>query len=309
MVNKDDRRARKPRLLVTGASGMLGHALCEMALEKWAVYGIYRRHRPCISGIKKIQADLTDPGCPEDLFGVIQPQAVIHTAAVTNIAACEQHPLKNEPINAVVPSNLAKLCAQAGIAFVFTSTDLVFDGLRAPYDESSPTGPVCIYGEQKVRAEKRVLDNYASALVCRMPLLIGIGPYDHGNFNVEMIRAIRSATPIKLFVDEYRTPVDIYSAARGILTLLGQAGGLYHLGGRTRISRFDLGIALARHLEIVPTMIQPVRISDAQLGVQRAGDCTLISVKAYGLGYNPVALEQCLQDFVRRCDWIASGAR
>ena len=146
MVNMNNKGASKPRLLVTGASGLLGHALCEMALEKWAVYGIYRHHRPCISGIKKVQADLTDPGCPDDLLGAIRPQAVIHTAAVTNIAACEQHPQKSEIINAVVPSNLAKLCAQARIAFVFTSTDLVFDGLRAPYDEYSSTGPVCIYG-------------------------------------------------------------------------------------------------------------------------------------------------------------------
>ena len=56
-------------------------------------------------------------------------------------------------------------------------------------------------------------------------------------------------------------------------------------------------------------MIQPVRIGDVKLGVQRAGDCTLISKKAYGLGYNPVALEKGLQDFVRRFDWIASGVR
>jgi dTDP-4-dehydrorhamnose reductase len=309
MASKDNKGASKPRLLVTGASGLLGHALCEMALEKWAVYGIYRRHRPCISGIKKVQADLTDPGCPDDMLGEIRPQAVIHLAAITNVAACEQYPQKSEIINAVVPSNLAKLCAQAGIAFVFTSTDLVFNGLRAPYDEYSTPEPVCIYGEQKVRAEKTVLDSCPSALVCRMPLLIGISPYHHRNFNVEMIRAIRSATPINLFVDEYRTPVDVYSAAHGILTLLNRAGGLYHLGGRTRISRFDLGIALARHLEIVPTMIRPVCIGDVRPGVQRAGDCTLISNKAYGLGYNPAALEKGLQDFVRRCDWIASGAR
>lgn len=296
--------ADRPRLMVTGASGLLGHAICRMAADAWTVFAIYRHHVPQLPDISAIESDLNDPRHHHDLLRRIRPHAVIHAAANADVNACQNDPHGSEFINARVPARLAGLCARAGITYVFTSTDLVFNGRQAPYDEDAPVSPICVYGEQKARAEKAVLDACPGALVCRMPLLFGAGPYAGRHFSGHMLRAIRNGDTLRLFVDEYRTPVDSDSAADGILTLLGRAQGLVHLGGRQRMSRYDLGVALARHLHIPAEMIRPVRIDDVRMAAPRAADCSLVSHKAYALGYRPASLEVGLGRLVRRFDRI-----
>ena len=288
--------------MITGASGLLGHALCRAARNRHTVYGVYRRHKPRVAGLHMIQADLRNRQCLSDLITTIGPRAVIHAAANADVVACEKKPQVGDTINRQVPVRLAGLCDRAGIAYLFTSTDLVFDGRQAPYDESAPPRPICVYGEQKVRAEAGVLSHCANALVCRLPLMFGVGPYSGRHFGVQMLNAIRRGETLNLFEDELRTPVDIDSAAHGILTLLGKVKGIFHLGGYTRVSRYELGLALARQLGIEPDMIRPVSIHQMKLAVARAADCSLDSQKAYDAGYRPASLKIGLQRFVRRFD-------
>ena len=304
---KNKAPAERPKLLVTGASGLLGHALCAAARKNWTVHGVYLRHAPQVADIERIQQDLTRPDCLQELLDQIRPQAVIHTAAMTDVMACEKNPQKSKTINTAIPARFAELCCQTRVTYLFTSTDLVFDGHHAPYDEQAATNPVCAYGEQKARAEEAVLASNPQALVCRLPLMFGISPIATHQFCIAMLNAIGNAKPLKLFIDEYRTPVDIDSAARGLITLLGRTTGLCHLGGRTRISRYDLGVALARSMGIQPTMIKPVHIAQLQLPVARASDCALNSHMAYGMGYDPLPLGHGLQNMVRRFNRLSVG--
>jgi dTDP-4-dehydrorhamnose reductase len=294
--------SKKPRLMITGAGGLLGHALCRAARNWWTVYGVYRRHTPRMDGLHLIQADLRNRQCHRDLIQTVRPRAMIHAAANADVMACEKNPQVCDNINRQVPVRLARLCDQAGIAFLFTSTDLVFDGRQAPYDESAPPRPICVYGEHKARAEAEVLSHCSNALVCRLPLMFGAGPYAGHHFGVQMLNAIRRGETLNLFEDEFRTPVDIDSAAHGMLALLGQAKGLFHLGGYTRVSRYELGLALAGELGIEPRMIRPVTIRRMKLAVARVADCSLVSQKAYDAGYRPASLKRGLQRFVRRFD-------
>lgn len=298
MSISNEKNQRQPILMVTGASGSLGHWICRMAISEWSVWGIHWQHQPDISGIKAVQADLTDAQELKKLFFAIKPHAVIHAAAASQPALCEADPRSTFGINVDVPELLAALCAEKGIPYIFTSTDLVFNGLNAPYDERSPVSPVNAYGRQKAQAEAAILKRYPEALVCRMPLMFGLGPRVSGNFSLQMLSAIKKGRTIRLFTDEFRTPVDFKSAAMGLLKMLGRSQGLLHLGGRSRISRFELGLLMARQMDIATSMLEPVSIDALAFAVVRPPDCTMKSNAAYALGYDPLPLPEAVQQFV-----------
>jgi dTDP-4-dehydrorhamnose reductase len=289
---------KRPKLLITGASGFLGRPLCTLAAEKWAVTGIHHRHPVDIPGVASVRADLTDAAQVKALVAAVHPQAMIHAAAVAQPAACEQQPQSAEVLNVQVPERLAGLCADLAIPFLFVSTDLVFDGRQAPYDESCPVNPLCVYARQKVRAEAAVLACYADALVCRLPLMFGAAGHPGRNFTWQMLTNLHQGRPVKLFTDEFRTPVDNASAARGLLTVLGRARGVLHLGGRTRISRYDFGTLLANEMGAALSLLEPVTIESMSTGVARSPDCSLDSRKASALGYDPTPLDTAIREVV-----------
>jgi dTDP-4-dehydrorhamnose reductase len=288
----------KPKIVITGASGFLGHPLCALAKEKWQVHAVFHRNRPQVEGIDAVSMDLTQKERLVDFLQTLAPQAVIHAAANADVLDCHAHPESAEVINVRVPVVLAKVCRQLDVPMLFTSTDQVFDGLKAPYDENSAPNPLGVYGKQKARAEDEVLRYYPGALVCRLPLMFGLAPYAEGNFTVKMLAAVAQNRPLNLFTDEYRTPVDNYSAAQGILQVLGRAHGLLHLGGKTRLSRYEMGLLMAKSMQVEPRMIRPIHVHEAGLTFKRALDCSLSSQKAYALGYDPILVSAAIQKAV-----------
>lgn len=108
---------------------------------------------------------------------MIKPDAVIHTAAKSDPNYCQLNRNESKKLNVDASINIAKLCAEYSIHCVFTSTDLVFNGLNAPYREEYPVCPVNFYGEQKVLAEEGMLKYHPMVAICRMALMFGItGP-------------------------------------------------------------------------------------------------------------------------------------
>lgn len=297
----------KPKLLITGASGLLGHALCAQALPQWSVLALYRQNRPQVPGVRAIQIDLVDESEVRHLVQALAPTAIIHAAAVAQVGLCEAHPRQTATINVAVPTLLADLCAEKGIDYLFTSTDLVFDGQLAPYKEQNRVNPVCTYGEQKAQAEQVVLERCPKALVCRLPLMFGLAPYAERHFTLQMLSAFNQNRTVTLLTDEYRTPVDNNSAAQGILRVLGRHQGILHLGGRTRISRYDLGHLIATRMGVASDVIQPVTIEQLNFSASRPQDCALDSSKAYRLGFNPTPLEEAIKILVGRFGEITDG--
>ncbi|UKP00170.1 SDR family oxidoreductase [Nostoc sp. UHCC 0870] len=284
------------KLLITGVSGFLGWHLCQIAKQNWQVYGTYYYHNIEISGINLIKLNLTDFAELQQAFREIQPDAVIHTAARSQPNFCQIHPEESHLINVTASSNIAGLCADYAIPCVFTSTDLVFDGLNAPYKETDAVCPVNIYGEQKVLAEIQMLERYPMTAVCRMPLMFGNATPTAKSFIQPFIEILNQRKELNLFIDEFRTPTSAKTAVQGLLLALAKVNGIIHLGGKERISRYDFGRLLVDVFQLPAIGLKGCRQQDVQMAAPRPADVSLDSSKAFILGYQPRSIKEELEE-------------
>lgn len=285
----------KKRLLVTGASGFLGWNLCQEAKDKWEIFGTVYFHPITIEGIKIIRIDLTDYESLKRVFHEVKPDAVIHAAAAADPNYCQAHRVESQKINLDVPIYIAGLCADYKIPCVYTSTDIVFDGLTPPYKEDDPVSPINIYGEQKALAEEGMLKQYPETAVCRMPLMFGVSSPASMSFIQPMIKAMREGAELKLFTDEYRTPVSGKTAAQGLLLAVEKINGIIHLGGKERTSRYDFGKLVQNLLGLSNAVLTPCLQKDVVMPASRPPDVSLDSSKAVRLGYRQHTLRDELK--------------
>jgi dTDP-4-dehydrorhamnose reductase len=285
------------KLLVTGVSGFLGWNLAQLSKKNWQVYGTYFSHALEITGINLCKVDLTDFLAIEKLFLEIKPDAVIHLAAQSQPNFCQKNPEISHQVNVSSTINLAKLAAEFQIPFLFTSTDLVFEGTNPPYQESDRVCPINLYGEQKAEAEREILKVYPESIICRMPLMFGIPSPCSQSFIQPFIQILKAGKPLSLFEDEMRSPVSGKTASEGILLALEKCQGeILHLGGKESISRYQFGLLMAEKLGLPTDIISACKQSDVPMAAPRPRDVSLNSAKAYGLGYNPPSLGEEFND-------------
>jgi dTDP-4-dehydrorhamnose reductase len=240
----EPRADRRRRVLVTGATGLLGgHLVPALAAGGWEVFPFGGPTREGGRGI-----DLGDRVAVEAMLARVVPAVVIHTAALAAAADCVADPARARRVNVEATANLAGGLRAIGGRLVHLSTDLVFDGERAPYLEDAPPAPVSIYGATKAEAETRAL-LAGDAVVVRTSLLFGRTRTERRGFFDAQMEAIEAGRPIMLFEDEWRTPLSLAAAAEALVAIAdSDVQGTIHLGGPERMTRWEMGDRLARHL-------------------------------------------------------------
>jgi dTDP-4-dehydrorhamnose reductase len=219
------------RLLVTGGSGDLGGVLCEdAAAHGWEVYSTYLSHPERIRAGKALYCNLTDPEGVRILLEQTRPHAVIHTA-ITELSP-------NYETAVGIAADLLWRYVPYTARLILLSSDMVFDGRKAPYTEETPVSPMSSYGRAKAKMEKS-----APATIVRTSLIYD---FDHRNKQVAwMLAKLRKNERLKLYHDEYRSPVWAHDLSEALLTLAqNDATGIFHIAGPQRMSRYELGRGL-----------------------------------------------------------------
>lgn len=211
---------------------------------------------------------------------------------------CETRPDEAERVNARLPGTLARLCAERRLRLVALSTDLVFAGDRPFVSEDAATEPLSVYGRTKRAGERAVLAALPAAAVARLALVAGRGHGPRATSTEQVAAALSAGRTPRLFTDEYRTPIDPESVADAVARLLaGSAAGLFHLGGPERVSRYELGVRVARAFGLSARGIVPALQREHAGPERRAPDVSLDSGRARReLGWQPRPLDAAIRD-------------
>lgn len=278
------------KVLVTGASGFLGEVLANAFSERYEVVATHGS-RPVRGAFgRSVALSLEDTRETERLLRDVSPGVVLHAAAMTNIDACERDPERTRRVNVEATEAIARLGARLGFATVFFSTDQVFDGRSAPYDESAPTAPTSVYGRSKLDAEAALAAADGKWTTLRLSLV-----YGWGGFVAWMSGRLARREPVMLFTDQFRTPVHTASIADAALAAVDRRawGEVFHVGGAERVSRVEFGERFADAFGCDRTLLKPVRMRDVPANLPRPRDTSLVTAKAERLlGWRPWGLDE-----------------
>ena len=285
------------RLLVTGAAGLLGGRLAQLLAGEFAVTGGVHRTLPP-EGLFTVPLDLTSEQSVGAAFETVRPEAVLH-AAVANVDRCESDPAGSEAVNVRGTALVAEACARRGTRLVTLSTDLVFRGpaREGGLGEADPPAPLLGYGRTKLAGEEEALRLCAGSAVARIALVCGRGYGPRATSSEGAAWALRRGDRLRLFRDQFRTPVDAAAIATALARLLHGAGeGRYHLGGPERVSRYELGLRTAAAFGLSPAGIEAVTQDTFSPGAPRPADVSLDSSRARSeLGFAPRSLDDMIK--------------
>ncbi len=186
------------KLIVMGANGFVAGSVLAQAGAEWEVHAVSRGNRLILrDALFWHTCDPLVPAQLTQLFREVKPAAVIHTAALADVDFCQSHPELARAVNVDLTRTLVDLCRDNSARLVFCSTDTIFDGEHAPYDEDAQPGPINFYAKTKVEAEQTVAGLGAQAVIARLSLVVGLPVLGAGNsFLARMIANLKDGRPV-----------------------------------------------------------------------------------------------------------------
>jgi dTDP-4-dehydrorhamnose reductase len=285
------------RILVTGAAGQVGGRVAD-ALDGHVVLAAARD-----------TLDLADRDQVEQVVGEFGPDAIVNTAAMTNVDACERDPERAFAANALGVRNLAVAARRTGAHVVHVSTDYVFDGARTrPYDEWDAVHPISEYGRSKLGGETEVARHAPSFAIVRTSWVFGrrgtdliswaFGAFDRG----ELDGVLADQVSIPTYAPDLAILLARFAVER--------REGLFHVtSGSEAVTRHELIVAALRARGVDPSAVAPLDASDLDRPAARP-PMSALDNRALRLGGLPGlrSWRDAVTDYVKDWDSPASGA-
>lgn len=222
------------KLLITGGSGFLGRrAAAHFEKLGWEV--LAPGHA---------QLDITREEELLAWFLENKPDAVIHTAAVSDTGLCQREPEWSETINVAGPVHLAKACRAVGAKLLICSSDQIYFGsaLPGPHREAEPVTPGNVYGLQKLRAEQECLAILPETVCLRLSWMYAREsfPGEHGNFLLALTQALEDESKVLTWpVYDRRGLTDVQDVVENLSAALSLRGGVWNFGAENDRSTYD----------------------------------------------------------------------
>lgn len=212
------------KILVSGAGGFVGARVMQQWREKAELLAFPRGFLAAAT-----QEDLCR------FAAQVQPDVVLHLAALSDTGYCQQHPEDSRRANVDVPLWMARAAAETGAKLVAFSSDQVYSGAaqEGPLPETLSLSPSNIYGQHKLEAEQRVLEVLPDAVFLRVPWMYDLPGYQlpiRGNLPLNLLRAALRRTPVQFSAHDWRGISFVREVIENLYPALSLPGGVYNFG-------------------------------------------------------------------------------
>jgi dTDP-4-dehydrorhamnose reductase len=292
------------KIMVTGSNGLLGQKLIKALSTRKDVDTIAaskgENRMENKAGYVYESIDLTDKVAVEKIIARHLPDVIIHTAAMTNVDACESDKEGCLALNVTAVQYLVDITERLvpGAHFIHLSTDFVFDGLHGPYKEEDSPNPLSYYAWSKLESEKVVQSSKLKWAIARTIIVYGIvDSMSRSNVVLWAKEALAKGQKINVIDDQFRSPTLSEDLADGCIAIADKgATGLYHLSGPDTMSILELVYRVADFWKLDKSVITIMKSDTLNQAAKRPPKTGFIISKARrDLGYAPHTFEEGLK--------------
>lgn len=285
------------RIFITGGSGLLGQYLNLFLSKEFEILTQYHTRPGNCLQYNSVQSDITDYKNIEVILQKFKPDIIIHTAAITSVKDATTLPSKFVfEVNVKATEKLAEMSSMLNSKFFYSSTDLVYAGYRASMlKEDGKLIPASFYAETKLMGEEKIKSVSKDFVILRTGLLYGFGLFDSKNYFNYMFDNLKNKKPVKLFSDQYRTPLSLLEAARHIAQLikLNIKNEIINFGGKERVSRLELGERLCKAAKFDISLLQRISMYDIS-DISDSADVSMNTDKLQSFGIELKNIDESL---------------
>jgi dTDP-4-dehydrorhamnose reductase len=288
-------------VLVTGSNGLLGQKITEKIIREGGVKLIATAkgaNRFLVKeGYTYAEMDILNPTEVEKVIKLYQPDAIINTAAMTNVDTCEDEKDLAYQLNVAAVQTLVTLCQKYQIQLVHLSTDFIFDGKNGPYDELAEPNPLSYYGETKLAAEVIIKKSNCKWTILRTIIVYGIvSDMSRSNIVLWAKGALEKGNPLNIVNDQWRMPTlaeDLADCC--LLAIEHNAQGVFNASGKDMMSISELVAKVADFWKLDKSLINEISAATLNQTAKRPAKTGFILDKAMTeLNYKPHTFEQGL---------------
>jgi len=287
----------KKRILITGANGMLGQrTIFNLALAKnYELLGVSLEDEAVFSNVDYKCVDLTNRDDFKQVVYNFCPDFIINTAAFTNVDLSETERETALKVNVKGVEYVAEAARVIDAHVIHISTDYVFDGKRGPYSEKSRTNPLGYYGRTKLASENVLNTSGVFNTIIRTNVLFGIAD-SRPDFVRWVVSSLRAGKEIRIVTDQINNPTFIDDLVQAISKIIEfKKYGLYNIGGREFLSRYDFTIKIADYFQLDKSLIKKIVTEDLNQPAKRPLKSGLLTIKAESeFGFKPHSIEESL---------------
>lgn len=292
----------KKRILVTGANGMLGQRAIHFYKKNsnLAVLGTSVENDPVFCGIDYISCDLAARDKIKKVVSDFCPDFIVNTAAFTNVDLSEKEREAAWKINVKGVEYLAEAARVIDAHIIHISSDYIFDGTSGPYAENDKPNPIGYYGRTKLASENALRISGAVHTILRTNVLYGIAD-SRPDFVRWVVKSVREGKQINIVTDQINNPTfidDLVQAINKVIEFRKQ--GIYHIGGREFLSRFEFCEIIAEVFNLNKNLIKPILTEQLNQQAKRPLKSGLLTLKSETeLGYKAHTMGEALTKMQR----------